>query len=326
MKTRGGNKAITKENKDKARELLKKIGIKATIEVVIPPPPPPAATAPPPPTAAAAAPPPPAAATLPPAPKTPPATAAPPPPAAIAPAITPALTPAAGGKGPPPPPPPPPKIAISTDLLNELDDTPEEKAAKEKAAKVSLDAAKKGSMVEEMMAQQEKAPKTAGTKDGKTLNVYKEKYIDNLNYRKNYKTELEKVLEDEKVSQDNKDKAAKLLKDFNDELIRRAKEFLVKDTSLETLYPVRNEYKEFKKEYYDPYMKKMKQYQEETKQKFEVENEKLNQYKEMNKQENRKTLSPEQKKKLTKKLDETIESVKKLKELVDKINDFSGLK
>ena len=49
MKTRGGNKAITKENKDKARELLKKIGIKPIIEVVIPPPPPPlAATAAPP--------------------------------------------------------------------------------------------------------------------------------------------------------------------------------------------------------------------------------------------------------------------------------------
>ncbi len=45
---------------------------------------------------------------------------------------------------------------------------------------------------------------------------------------------------------------------------------------------------------YDPYMKKMKQYQEETKQKFEVENEKLNQYKEMDKQENRKTLTPDQ--------------------------------
>ena len=46
----------------------------------------------------------------------------------------------------------------------------------------------------------------------------------------------------------------------------------------------------------------------------------------MDKQENRKTLSPEQKKKLTKKLDEATESVKKLKELVDKINEYSGLK
>jgi hypothetical protein len=181
-------------------------------------------------------------------------------------------------------------------------------------------------MVDEMKAQQEKAPKTAGTKDGKTLNVYKEKYIDNLNYRKNYKTELDKTIEDEKVSQENRDKAKKLLDDFDSELIKRAKEFLVKDTSLETLYPVRNEYKEFKKEYYDPYMKKMKQYQEETKQKFEVENEKLTQYKEMDKQENRKTLTPDQKRKLTKELEETNDSVKKLKDLLDKINDFSGLK
>ena len=64
----------------------------------------------------------------------------------------------------------------------------------------------------------------------------------------------------------------------------------------------------------------------ETKQNFEVENEKLTQYKEMDKQENRKTLTPDQKRKLTKKLEETNDSVKKLKDLLDKINDFSGLK
>ena len=114
-------------------------------------------------------------------------------------------------------------------------------------------------MVDEMKAQQENAPKTAGTMDGKALRVYKEKYIDNLNYRNNYKTELDKIVEDEKVSQDNKDKANQLLKDFNDELIRRAKEYLIKDTNLDTLYPVRIEYKEYKKEYYEPYMEKMKE-------------------------------------------------------------------
>ena len=37
MKTRSGDKKITKENKDKARELLNKLGIKPTIEVIIPP-------------------------------------------------------------------------------------------------------------------------------------------------------------------------------------------------------------------------------------------------------------------------------------------------
>ncbi len=81
-----------------------------------------------------------------------------------------------------------------------------------------------------------------------TSDYDKEKYIDNLNYRKNYKTELEKLLEDEKVTQENKDKAKQLLDDFDKELIKRAKDFLIKDTSLETLYPVRNEYKEYKKE------------------------------------------------------------------------------
>ena len=150
------------------------------------------------------------------------------------------------------------------------------------------------------------------------MTVYKEKYIDNLNYRKNYKTELDRIVEDEKVSQDNKDKANQLLKDFNDELIRRAKEYLIKDTNLDTLYPVRIEYKEYKKEYYEPYMQKMKEYQKDTKQKLEEENQKLLQYKEMDKQENRKTLSQDQKKKLTKKLDETTDSVKKLKDFLDK--------
>jgi hypothetical protein len=46
----------------------------------------------------------------------------------------------------------------------------------------------------------------------------------------------------------------------------------------------------------------------------------------MDKQENRKTLTPDKKKKLSKKLDETTDSVKKLKDLLDKINEFSGLK
>ena len=46
----------------------------------------------------------------------------------------------------------------------------------------------------------------------------------------------------------------------------------------------------------------------------------------MDKQENRKTLTPDKKKKLTKKLEETTDSVKKLKDFLDKINEFSGLK
>jgi hypothetical protein len=336
MKTRGGTRTNTTENKERAKELLKAIGIRPELKVAVPqytPAAAPPATPPREQRAKVIKPEPEKAAKdkaeekakeeaetyLRSEPPVPVATRAPPKP-------PPPPPPAAAGKGPPPPPPPPPKIAISTDLLNELDDTPEEKAAKEKAAKEGAAAAKKGNMVEEMKAQQERAPKQAGTKDGKSLSVYKEKYIDNLNYRKNYKTELEKVLEDEKVSQENREKAKELLDDFDNELIKRAKEFLIKDTSLDTLYPVRNEYKEYKKEYYDPYMKKMKQYQDETKQKYEEENEKLKQYKEMDKQENRKTLTPDKKKKLTKKLEETTDSVKKLKDFLDKINEFSGLK
>ena len=46
----------------------------------------------------------------------------------------------------------------------------------------------------------------------------------------------------------------------------------------------------------------------------------------MDKQENRKTLSQDQKKKVTKKLEESEKTVKTLKELIDKINQYSGLK
>ena len=58
-------------------------------------------------------------------------------------------------------------------------------------------------------------------------------------------------------------------------MIKKAKENLKKDISKETLYPLRPEYKEFKNEYFDPYMKKMKEYQDETKAKLEEENTKL---------------------------------------------------
>ena len=134
MKTRGKTKTITTENKDKAKDLLKAIGIKPEIKVVSP------VYATPP--AAAAAP------TVPPpeAPKPKPPPPAPPPPPAAA---------AAAGKGPPPPPPPPPPAAagkgpppppkpiITADLLNELEDTPEVQAAKEKEKKAEARKKKK---------------------------------------------------------------------------------------------------------------------------------------------------------------------------------------
>jgi hypothetical protein len=47
MKTRAGTKTITLDNKDKAKELLKAIGIKTDLKVVVPVYAPPAATAPP---------------------------------------------------------------------------------------------------------------------------------------------------------------------------------------------------------------------------------------------------------------------------------------
>ena len=70
----------------------------------------------------------------------------------------------------------------------------------------------------------------------------------------------------------------------------------------------------------------MKKHLEETKTKYEKEDKELKGYQEMNKQENRKTLDTNQKKKLTKKLEEYEKSVKTLKELIDKITEYSGLK
>ncbi len=67
-----------------------------------------------------------------------------------------------------------------------------------------------------MKAQQERAQKQAGTKDGKALHVYKEKYIENLNYR--YESELDIIVTDDKMTKENKDKAKQLLEDFDNEL------------------------------------------------------------------------------------------------------------
>jgi hypothetical protein len=326
MKTRSGTKTITTENKDKAKELLKKLGIKTDLKVVVPP----ATPQPAAPLASPQRPKPQAQVIIPTTEsekeaekkaekvKTAPATGGPPPP-------PPPPPPATGGP-PPPPPPPPTKPVITTALLDSLGDTAEEKAAKEKAAKVAAESAKKGSMVEEMKAQQERAPKQAGTKNGKSLSTFTEKYIDNLNYRTNYKKELENIRDNEKSSDENKEKAKELLKTFNEELIKRAKEYADKDTNIDTLYPLRPEYKEFDDEYTKPYIKKMKKYLEETTTKYKEEETKLKEFQELNKQENRKTLDPAQKKKLTQKLEESEKNVKTLKELIDKITEYSGLK
>jgi hypothetical protein len=121
IRTRTENKVNTPEHKAKARDLLKAIGV--VPEYVAPPPtiaeiPKPAKPEKPPPTPA-------------PVVAEKPKSAPPPPPPVVA------------GKGPPPPPPPPPKPIISADLLNELEDTKEEKEAKAKAEKLEKEGEKK---------------------------------------------------------------------------------------------------------------------------------------------------------------------------------------
>ena len=66
----------------------------------------------------------------------------------MAPTTGPSPTPTPPSGNGPPPPPPPSKPVISTVLLDTLEDTQEEKAAKEKSAKDTEKAAVKGCMVE----------------------------------------------------------------------------------------------------------------------------------------------------------------------------------
>jgi len=180
-------------------------------------------------------------------------------------------------------------------------------------------------MVEEMKAAQERAPKQAGTKNGKTLSTWTEKYIDNVNYRKNYIKELEAIRDNEKSKDEDKTKATELLEKFNKELIKNAKEYAIKDTKLDTLYQFRVEYKDFK-EYKETYMQKMKEHLYEARKKYKEEEKTLNDLKELSKHEFRKTLNEDQKKKHSKKLSESEKEVKSLKDLIDKITDYSGLK
>ena len=109
-------------------------------------------------------------------------------------------------------------------------------------------------------------------------------------------------------------------------MIKRAKEYAEKDTNKDTLYPFRLEYKEFEEEYTKPNMKKMKKYLKDATTQYEEEDKQLKQYQEMNKQENRKNLDQGQKRNLTKKLELYEKNVKTLKELIDKITEYSGLK
>jgi hypothetical protein len=321
IKTRGGTTENTAEKKARARELLKAIGVNLPLNVTVPIYVPPA---------------------TPPRPKGRPIVLSPvdrpvdrpseieeeirpveflPPPAP-----KPPPPPIPTGKGPPPPPPPPPPPAPKPVLTSLLDDTQEEKEAKAKAAKEGDVIEAKGGMVQELRQKQATAPKQAGTKNGRSLSTWTEKYIDNLNYRKNYISELESIRDNEKSKTEDKEKAKELLDNFREELIKKAKEYAVKDTNIDTISPLRIEYKEFKDEYEKPYMKKMKKLLEETKEKYKEAEEELSKYTELNKHENRKTLNTDQKKKLNTKLEESEKSVKKLSELIEKIKDYSGIK
>jgi hypothetical protein len=95
---------------------------------------------------------------------------------------------------------------------------------------------------------------------------------------------------------------------------KRAKEYAVKDTNLDTINPIRIEYKEFEDEYEKPYMINEKAFRRD-KEKYQKEEE-LSKYKELNKHENRKESSGDHKKRLNTKLEASEKSVKKLPKLI----------
>jgi hypothetical protein len=197
LNLRGGIKKNTQENKDKAIELLKAIGIKPPLKPTNPQPTPaptPSPTQPSPPKRAPS--PQPAAKTAPTKQPSPPPAAKAPPAAKSGPPLPPPPPPPGSLLAPPPPPPPAAAPAKAMNL-SLLEDTPEEKQRKIAEAEKLKQSAAKGDIKDAIKEQAEKASKQAGTKDARTLSSWKDKYIDNFNYRKNYIKELELIANDE---------------------------------------------------------------------------------------------------------------------------------
>ena len=196
IKTRGGIKENTQENKSKAKELLKAMGIKTAISVAVPeykPPPSPER------------------------PKSKAIVSSPKPkPSEIeeekpAPAtIKPTPPPIPSGKGPPPPPPPP---AAAT---NAIEKDSREKMLQELKDKVENDDP------EERLNKKEASSKTQGTKDGKKLMKIKIQWINYIGYRDNYEQNLKAVRDNDSTSKDDKKKAEELLKILDEQYKRDA--------------------------------------------------------------------------------------------------------
>ena len=230
MKTRGKTKTITTENKDKAKELLKILGIKPELKVVAPvyaPPPAPLQSPQrPKPQAQVILVQPEAQIKLPESEKaakekpkekavekTPPVSAPPvatPPPATGGPPVSapPVSTPPPATGGPPPPPPPPPLTILSN---KELEAQKALAAASAKMMQELVDRAENDDP-EERAIKKEATSKSMGTKDGKNLLEIKKHWINYTGYRDNFEKNLKAVLVDEKTTPENRTKAEGLLK------------------------------------------------------------------------------------------------------------------
>ena len=70
---------------------------------------------------------------------------------------------------------------------------------------------------EEKAKKKETTSKTQGTKDGKTLLEIKKQWINYTGYRDNYEKNLKIVIDDEKTTPENKNKAEGLLKKLDEQ-------------------------------------------------------------------------------------------------------------
>ena len=246
LKTRGGVKENTIENKNKAKELLKRIGvdIKPALNVSVPTYVPPPATPPRERPALVSSPvakskkPAVIEETSPPAaPKPPPP---PPPPLAAA---------ASAGKGPPPPPPPPPKQIVST---TEAETKKKQAASAALMLKELVDKVENDDDPEEKANKKEATSKTQGTKDGKNLVKIKKQWINYVGYSDNYEKNLKTVIDDTTTTEENKTKAKDLLKTLDEQYKLDANEDIPDPTTTTKLKIVKPRFtsnEAYKKEY-----------------------------------------------------------------------------
>jgi hypothetical protein len=161
----------------------------------------------------------------------------------------PASAPEAAAATKPPPPPPPPPLTVVSD--KELEAKKALAAASAKMMQELVDRAENDDP-EERANKKEASSKTMGTKDGKNLLEIKKQWINYTGYRDNYEKNLKAVLDDEKTTPENRTKAEDLLKKLDEQYKFDASKDMPDPTTTTNLKIVEPRYKSseaYKKEY-----------------------------------------------------------------------------